>query len=168
MPAPKDLWTDAGDKVIVSGYQDGYSRLGGKIVHRRTIEVSLNEAKFEISDEISGGSTSEHLFKCAYLTPFACQIGKDDSSATITASGEQQLDLKFESTSQLRLKTEPAAFFPRYGVTQWGTRLICSSRSVFPFNMTTSFKYEDEVYWQFHQLYSHQSRLLRPVLKENQ
>ncbi len=137
-----DLWTVTDDVVIVSGFHDGYARLGDTIMHRRTLEVSLAEKTIAIWDEVSGDGKGEHFFESNFLTPLDCHKDKKTLEATIAGSFGRSLNLKFDSSSELHLHTFPAEYYPRYGTVKKGTQICCRVRTTLPFRLETRLVYD--------------------------
>ena len=137
-----DLWTVTDNKIIVSGKHDGYGHMGKNIVHRRTLEVSLDSRTIEISDEITGELDNSHLVKAFYLTPFSVELDKTGSAAIIAASSAQKIRLQFESDSQFHLKAVDVNYFPRYGLSKPGRQLVITSRAKLPFQLKTKIVHE--------------------------
>lgn len=136
-----DLWTVTDDVVLVSGWHDGYSRLGNRLVHRRTVEISLKEKSVEVWDEVIGIGEEEVDIQNNFLTPWNCIKGKSPNEIQILADNQSVLTLSFESSAALNVKHARADFYPRYGVTSKGTQISCNCRSTLPFRLHTKMTY---------------------------
>jgi len=137
-----DLWTVTDKVVIVSGFHDGYARLGSTIIHRRTLEVALTDKNITIWDEVTGEGKGEHLIESNFLTPLECRKNKNTLAATIVGPFARSLDLNFTSASELHLHTCPAEYYPRYGTVKTGTRISCRCRTTLPFKLETQLTYD--------------------------
>jgi len=140
-----DLWTVTDDVVVVSGWHDGYSRLGSSIMHRRTLEVSLKNNSIDIWDEVTGTGEEVHTIECNFLTPWSSVKSEKHPEIKIIADNLATLKLNFESSSELHLKHSSADYYPRYGVTVKGTQISCHSRTRLPFNLHTTMTYKKTI-----------------------
>jgi hypothetical protein len=140
-----DLWTVTDKVVIVSGFHDGYARLGSSIIHRRTLEVSFFDMTIAIWDEVTGEGKVEHLFESNLLTPLECHKDKNSLAATIISPFARSLHLYFTSASDLHLHTCPAEYYPRYGSVKMGTRISCRCRTTLPFKLETRLVYDSAI-----------------------
>ncbi|HEX2896917.1 MAG TPA: alginate lyase family protein, partial [candidate division Zixibacteria bacterium] len=137
-----DLWTVTDDVVLVSGWHNGYSRLGYQLIHRRTIEVALNDKSISIWDEITGTGNEEHTMETNFLSPWNCVKSKNPHEIQILADNRSALSMSFESLAALNVKHTNAEYYPRYGVTAKGTQISCYCRTTLPFNLHTRMTFE--------------------------
>ena len=136
-----DLWTSLKQKVIVSATHKGYSRLVDGIIHRRTIEASLDTQSFEITDELSGGASQEHKIELSYLTAFECKKRSKPGGFIIVDDEGKSLALTVESNVAIKSGIVPAEYYPRFGVTAKAGKIIFELKSKMPLKITTFMRY---------------------------
>jgi len=132
-----DLWTVTEDVIVVSGFHNGYSRLGNSIIHRRTLEVSLAKKAIDIWDEITGDGEKEHFIESNFLTPQDCHMSKNANGAQLVSKTGQSLMIDFTSSSELHLHTVPTDYYPTFGTVKKGCQLSCKCRTRLPFKLKT-------------------------------
>ncbi len=137
-----DLWTVTDQVVIISGFHDGYARLGNSMIHRRTLEVSLTGQNITIWDEVTGEGKQEHFIESNFLTPLEFYKDKIILAGTIVGPLARSLHLNFTSASELHLHAGPAQYYPRYGTVKTGTRISCRCRAALPFKLETRLIYD--------------------------
>ncbi|MCH7690353.1 MAG: alginate lyase family protein [candidate division Zixibacteria bacterium] len=136
-----DLWTSLNDKVIVSATHKGYLRLADEIIHRRTIEASLANQSFEITDELTGNGIKEHKIELSYLTALECKEQSKRGGFIIVDDDGKSLVLTVASEVAIQSGIVPAEYYPRYGVTAKASKIIFELKSKMPVKITTFMKY---------------------------
>lgn len=137
-----DLWARTDDLVIVSATHRGYSRLNGRIVHRRTIWAFLDSRSLAILDEFTGEPDREHLFETRFYTPVEDVRRFDDTTATIMGKDSQMLTIGSFSPSAGSLSVRRSEYYPRYGVKAPAHLIEYAHRSKLPFNNLTIVAYK--------------------------
>lgn len=136
-----DLWTSLSEKVIVSATHKGYSRLADEIIHRRTIEASLDKQSFKITDELTGGVFHEHKIELSYLTALKCKEQSKPGGFIIFDNDGKSLALTVESDVAIQSRTVPTEHYPRYGVTAPASRITFELKSKMPVKIITIMEY---------------------------
>ena len=136
-----DLWTSLKGKVIVSATHSGYRRLADEIIHRRTIEASLDNLRFRITDELSGGAFQEHKIELSYMTPLQCKEQSKPGGFILTDHNGKSLVLTVESDVAIQSRIAPTEYYPRYGVTAKASKIIFELKSKMPVKIITFMEY---------------------------
>ena len=136
-----DLWTSLKDKIIVSATHKGYSRLTDKIIHRRTIEASLDKQSFKITDELTGGAYHMNKVELSYMTALKCKEQSKPGGFIILDNDGKSLALTVESDVSIRSRTVPTEHYPRYGVTAPASRITFELKSKMPVKIITIMEY---------------------------
>jgi uncharacterized heparinase superfamily protein len=104
---------DENGAAYVSGAHDGFNRLAGVRIHRRTWE--LLPARLKIVDEVEGHGNHELCLRL-YLHP---EIRVElVSSNSLRLSLAEERKLWIEMDNRLRVNTDGAMFHPEFGVSQ--------------------------------------------------
>lgn len=140
-----DLWTSLKGKALVSATHKGYSRLSDEIIHRRTIETSLDNRSFKITDELTGRDNKEHKIELAYLTALECKEQSKPGGFIIVGHDGKSLVITTESDVTILSRIMTTEYYPRYGVTAPANKLIFEFKSKMPVKIVTSLEYVESL-----------------------
>lgn len=124
-------WEVAKDHVAWEGEHDGYARLPGKPIHRRSLR--LDDAALSVEDQLSGGG--EHALETRFHFHPDCKVSLEEGAAVAKgAFGSCRLSLDPRLDWSL-LRGEPGGgwFSPSFGAKVPTTTLAGRARVTLPF-----------------------------------
>ncbi len=135
---PRDLaWSDDGGVLRAACAHDGYTRLHGRPIHRRTVEVSGNAVRW--TDAVEGAG--EH--RAVGRIPLHPDLTARRQSATqwrIEMPSGEKLDLAVE-TQGIALDEEEGRFSTEFGLTRERTVLVWSASKELPISVALRLSY---------------------------
>lgn len=132
-----DLWINTKDSIVVSGVHSGYSRLGDRIVHRRTIWADPPRKSIRVLDEFDGITRDEHLFETRFVTPVAQVVVAKNNRITIQEKVDCGISMNFESDVSGDWLIEGCEIYPRYGVSMPAKIITMRQRTKVPLKNVT-------------------------------
>ncbi|MCG5548919.1 heparinase II/III family protein [Halorhodospira halochloris] len=126
---------ESGDSLYAAGAHNGYRRLAGHPIHRRTWDLS--QGQLTITDLV-GGSGQHTIEAYLLLAPgHSAEPDPSDSSLRIQTARGQQLRLAIQASHEHTLEVEEADWHPRFGVQQPTQRLRLITEARLPVTLTT-------------------------------
>lgn len=105
---PFSVGTEAGsDAVAISAAHDGYKRLKGKVIHKRSFRLKYGE--LVISDKLDGSFNSA---EANFLLHPGMEVRASDRSVILTRNG-QEAEMQFDSG---QFGVHPATWHPEFGL----------------------------------------------------
>jgi hypothetical protein len=131
-----NLWTDLGNSIVVSASHNGYARLDDKIIHKRTLSISLENSSILMADEFDGKKGGTHTFLLRFITPFGA---KKIDSGTVVISKERfkSLVIKTSEDNLEKLNIAQESYFPHYGRKAPAKLIEFSYKAALPFKIET-------------------------------
>jgi uncharacterized heparinase superfamily protein len=137
--APKiDLWTKTDESIIVSAQHDGYRRLDGDIIHRRTLSARPAAHEIHLRDIFTGDKRRRHSFSLKFITPILDIRRIDRCSLEILGGKTRGLYLRGSEEGLENLIISPIDYFPRYGVKAPAMLISFIFSSGLPFEISTA------------------------------
>ena len=119
--------------VVCTAGHDGYARLPGRVIHRRTFRV--DSGTILITDDISGLGRHDLELRL-HFHPDVCLEKTEEGWQTIDrATGQVQAGIRFEGIDEVR--TESCSYSPEFGRFLPAVKLVAHRRSTLPCTLTT-------------------------------
>jgi len=115
----------------------GYSRLGDRIVHRRTIWADPLRKSIRVLDEFDGITRDEHLIETRFVTPVAQVVVAKNNRITIQEKVDCGISMNFESDVSGDWLIEGCEIYPRYGVSMPAKIITMRQRTKVPLKNVT-------------------------------
>ena len=118
--------------VCMAGH-DGYTRLPGHVIHKRTFRV--DNGSIFIEDDIAGQGTHDLELLLHFHPDVVLEKGEEEWRAIDKASGTLRVGIRFEGIDEVR--TESCSYSPEFGRFLPAVKLVARRRSTLPCILTT-------------------------------
>ena len=125
--------SSANGHVVCTAGHDGYARLPGRVIHKRTFRV--DSGSISIEDDIAGQGTHDLELRLHFHPDVVLEKGEDGWRAMDKASGKLRVGIRFEGIDEVL--TEPFSYSPEFGRFLPAVKLVAHRRSTLPCTLTT-------------------------------
>lgn len=137
---PFDVKTNPGPPVwSVAASHDGYRRLGGGIVHRRS--WMMRHGQLDIIDDLSGQGSHEVQLQFHFHPDWIPQTQCSDAVRLVRPGFQHSATLRYDPRLNMNLTT--SSYHPSFGANIANTKLIGRLRSSLPASITTTIDWQD-------------------------